>query len=326
MVEVIIHVGMRGAGGQALAHALAAGEDRLRAAGLCRLEAGALAGPGAGDPVAVADALVARLRVAGHTRAVLSAPDWFGRIDALEPVLRRLEERAALRILIWMRPARSWLDAQELQGGLPDEPPMEPGERLVAAYAPLLRWTELFGPAVTPRPFHEGTDIVAEFGAAIGVALSAAPVTGMAPAGDHARMLARISAAAGFDIAAPASDAPPAPDTQNRIALLERRLAAAERRHAAVAGQLHRLTQPQVAQIRDRLRLAIALDDPQTLHAPEAVTAEVGRLRDRVAQMAGAVEERDRLRRREAELLASTSWRVTAPLRAVSDLLRRRRG
>ncbi len=50
------------------------------------------------------------------------------------------------------------------------------------------------------------------------------------------------------------------------------------------------------------------------------VTAEVQRLRDKVA---GAIEERDRSRQREAELLSSTSWRITAPLRAVSRALRR---
>lgn len=335
MVEVIIHAGMRGTGGRGLAAALAASDDRLRAAGVRHLGADGLAAAETGDPVAAADALVAQLRDEGIARAVLSEPDWFQRIDALGPFLQRLDQRATLRILIWMRPARSWLDAQDLRRNQPEEPgqDLRPDPRqdpddiavLVSAYAPLLRWTELFGPAVCLRPFHDGIDMVAEFGDAIGVGLTAAPAPGTVPAAEQADMLARISVAAEFDISA-AMDGPAPPGAGDRIALLERRLAAAERRHAAVAGQLHRLAQPQLAQIRDRLQLAIALDDPQALYAPAAVTAEVGRLRDRAAAMAGAVEERDRLLRREAELLSSTSWRVTAPLRAVSRLLKGRRG
>lgn len=100
------------------------------------------------------------------------------------------------------------------------------------------------------------------------------------------------------------------------IAILHRRLAAAEQRAEASAAQLRKLTQPHLLAARDRLRLAVALDEPNTLYSAEAVTAEIQRLRQ------DAVEARRRMQQREAELLSSTSWRVTAPLRAFAKLMR----
>lgn len=103
---------------------------------------------------------------------------------------------------------------------------------------------------------------------------------------------------------------------EDEIAILHRRLAAAEQRAEASAAQLRNLTQPHLLAARDRLRLAVALDEPDTLYSAEAVTAEIQRLRQ------DAVEARRRMQQREAELLSSTSWRVTAPLRAFAKLMR----
>ena len=104
--------------------------------------------------------------------------------------------------------------------------------------------------------------------------------------------------------------------------------------------------------MQERLRLAIALDDPNAMadrlddlaERVERVTADRRRERDRLnaeaeamtaegarlrEDLATARAERDAAQRwgatREAELLASTSWRVTAPLRAVSRVARRLR-
>ena len=96
--------------------------------------------------------------------------------------------------------------------------------------------------------------------------------------------------------------------------------------------------------MQERLRLAIALDDPNAMAdrlddlaerrrerdrlnaEAEAMATEGARLRE---DLATARAERDAAQRwgatREAELLASTSWRVTAPLRAVSRVARRLR-
>lgn len=76
---------------------------------------------------------------------------------------------------------------------------------------------------------------------------------------------------------------------------------------AAAAMQLHKLSQPHVVAARDRLELAVALDQPQTFRSTEAAEATA------------------KMQAREAELLSSTSWRVTAPLRAVSRIMRRGR-
>lgn len=103
------------------------------------------------------------------------------------------------------------------------------------------------------------------------------------------------------------------------ITLLQRRLAAAEQQHQAAAMQLRKLSQPHFCDVRNRLHLAVALDDPQALYSTKAITAEIQRLR------AEAAATRDQMHRREAELLSSTSWRVTAPLRVVAKLMRRRR-
>lgn len=326
MVEVIIHVGMHGTGDRVLSAALAASADQLRGAGIHYLadhEAPVLS---AGDQVAAAEALADHLVGAGPRRFVISDPTYFQKIEELQPFFRRLSQRVSLRILVWMRPIRSWLDFHDMQGGISDDPGSSPGHAegsaLISSYALLYRWTALFGSAATLRPFHETTDIVAEFAALTGITLIAAPDPHVKLMAEHAVILAQVSNAAGFDISAPVDDdGGDLSGLPGQIALLQLRLDAAEQRYDAAAMQLRKLTQPQLHKIRDRLRLAIALDDPEMLYSAAAVTAEVQRLRNKIDEM---IEDRDRLQQREAELLSSTSWRITAPLRAVSRILRQK--
>lgn len=125
-----------------------------------------------------------------------------------------------------------------------------------------------------------------------------------------------------------------------------------ERLQHVASVQLRQLTEQREREMQERLRLAIALDDPNAMadqlddlaERVERVTAERRRERDRLnaeaeamtaegarlrEDLATARAERDAAQRwgatREAELLASTSWRVTAPLRAVSRVARRLR-
>lgn len=137
-----------------------------------------------------------------------------------------------------------------------------------------------------------------------------------------------------------------------QIAEQAERLEVMERRQHVASVQLRQLTEQREREMQERLRLAIALDDPNAMadrlddlaERVERVTAERRRERDRLnaeaeamategarlrEDLATARAERDAAQRwgatREAELLASTSWRVTAPLRAVSRVARRLR-
>lgn len=326
MVEVIIHVGMPGTGDRVLSAALAGSADQLRGAGIHYLADHEVPVLSARDQVAAADALADHLVGAGPRRFVISDPTYFRRIEELQPFFKCLGQRVSLRILVWMRPIRSWLDFHDMQGSISNDPgsshsPAE-GSALISSYALLHQWTAFFGSAATLRPFYETTDIVAEFAALTGITLIAASDPHVKLMAEHAVILAQVSHAAGFDISAPVNDdGRDLSGLPGQIALLQRRLDAAEQRHDAVAMHLRKLTQPQVHNIRDRLRLAIALDDPEMLYSSSAVTAEVQRLRDKVDRM---IEDRDRLQQREAELLSSTSWRITAPLRSVSRMLRQK--
>ena len=368
-MEIIIHVGMPGAEDRALNSALAASADHLRREGIYHLADHEVPTLSAGNQIAAADALVDYLIGAGSQRSVISNPTYFGRVEELHPFFHRLDQRVSLRILVCIRPIRSLLDFHSTQGSISDDFASDGSAKvsaLLSNYALLHRWAELFGSAATFHPVQETTDIVAEFAVLTGITLIAAPDHPyMKLMAEHAGMLAQASQAVGFDISAPVNG-----DGHNlfgllgQIALLQRRLNAAKQRHDAVAMQLRKLTQPQLHNIRNRLGLAIALDDPEMLYSAAAVTAEVQRLRDRVAELTGelqdrdrdwrnlaialedpemlqsaaavtaevqrlrdkvarAIEDRDRLRHREAELLSSTSWRITAPLRAVSRALRR---
>ncbi|GHG11692.1 sulfotransferase family protein [Paracoccus aerius] len=109
-------------------------------------------------------------------------------------------------------------------------------------------------------------------------------------------------------------------DLLQRLASMDRRL------HVALI-QLRHLTKQREREIKERLRLAIALDDPAAMaDRLDVLTNRVERMKEEVST---AIAARDQARkeaqealewgrRREAELLGSTSWRVTSPLRALS--------
>lgn len=137
-------------------------------------------------------------------------------------------------------------------------------------------------------------------------------------------------------------------DLQQRVVTMDRRL------HVALV-QLRQFTEQRARDVQERMRLAIALDDPSAMsdrlsqlagrveRATAALNAEEARLRELSehqaeqnsaivaerdglqASLARAQVERDDSQRREAALLSSTSWRVTGPLRALSRVARRLR-
>lgn len=143
-----------------------------------------------------------------------------------------------------------------------------------------------------------------------------------------------------------------------QIAQLSQRLVSVEDRLHVAMVQQRQSTRQQQQDLQERLRLAIALDDPGAMSArlsdltdrvDAATSALVGtraQLEDRAeraeadltatraalqAELAAASAahaqlqaDRDHARAREVDLLSSTSWRVTAPLRALSRVVRRR--
>ncbi|TJZ87370.1 hypothetical protein [Paracoccus hibiscisoli] len=131
-------------------------------------------------------------------------------------------------------------------------------------------------------------------------------------------------------------------DLRQQVMILEGRCQVAE-------AQLRPLADRQVRDMQERLSLALALDDPDALSQTLAqLTARVERAAEDDRQVRGALEARlrqgaddlrvsaerdqalaqlaacrDQAAQREAAFLSSTSWRVTAPLRAVMRALRR---
>ncbi|WP_411837998.1 sulfotransferase [Paracoccus sp. ME4] len=139
---------------------------------------------------------------------------------------------------------------------------------------------------------------------------------------------------------------------QATIAELSGRVQALDGRLHVAQVQLRQLSEQRAREMQERMALAIALEDPEAMsdrlsaltarveRATAALRAEERRLRaesDRRAAEDEALRQRlaaaetalrdadaarreaeDSGRRREAELLASTSWRVTAPLRLLS--------
>lgn len=145
-------------------------------------------------------------------------------------------------------------------------------------------------------------------------------------------------------------------DLQDENLRLSQELHELEQRDAVTRAQLDHLSRTTGDELATRLRIGVALDDPETMSgsleeladrteaALAALTAERDEARAEAAatqhdleatqrdldaarqHVAAVIAERDEARewgaRREAELLSSTSWRITAPIRALSRGLR----
>lgn len=109
----------------------------------------------------------------------------------------------------------------------------------------------------------------------------------------------------------------------------------AERKLSVMAVQLREMTRRQEAALADRLKLTIALDDPTAMSRDIASLAEQvdAKLRTLAQEQQDLNKTRGQLAhrenelqahfaRREAEIFASASWRVTAPLRFLSRQIR----
>lgn len=129
---------------------------------------------------------------------------------------------------------------------------------------------------------------------------------------------------------------------------LSQRLMSMDRRLHVATVQLRQLSEQRERQIQERLRMAVALNDPTIMSDPLSALAD--RMESLTAQLSDAITARDQAcgelseaimardqaraegkaaaewgQRREAEFLASTSWRVTSPLRALSRTIIRLR-
>ncbi|RAH96543.1 hypothetical protein DLJ53_32045 [Acuticoccus sediminis] len=200
-VTTIFHVGMGKTGTTSLQRALAASGEVLAAQkarylgmwferlgpghegfvglrGLGQADAAtqrALAARLAADLVAEADA-------EGTATFVHSNESIFERGKALTPFFTRLAEEVDLRILVYLRPPREWLPSAFAQWGVLHKTQVGPvpafaelAPKLIRTYDAIRAWQEAFAPALTVRPFGAGTEIVADFTAATGIALAPEP-------------------------------------------------------------------------------------------------------------------------------------------------------
>lgn len=152
---------------------------------------------------------------------------------------------------------------------------------------------------------------------------------------------------------------PPAPQDDDRddlaraeaqLAHLRQQVMILEGRCQVAEAQLRPLADRQVRDMHKRLSLALALDDPDALsqtlaqlsarveraaeddrQARDALEAKLRQGADDLARVSAERDQalaelaacRDQAAQREAAFLSSTSWRVTAPLRAVMRAMRR---
>lgn len=198
MVELIFHVGMGKTGTTSLQAALSENSETvLRDAGLCYLGMWM----GMVDPAfegyggfqkflrqtperqqQSAARLVAHVqeRAAreGFTRFLVSNEEYLEWGRALSPFFSALAEQIPLRVLIYARPAGSWLPSACAQWGAyhktnmgPVAPVQDVARRLVQQYDHILSWHETLGERIHVRLFDRKTDLFADFSTQIGADL-----------------------------------------------------------------------------------------------------------------------------------------------------------
>lgn len=214
--RLILHIGMGKTGTTSLQHALAASGDVLASQKARYLGMGF-------DPLgpnfAGAQGLMAIARAAepnrvkqaerygaelqrqaerdGITTFVLSNEALFQRPGPMAPFLTRLAQDVELSVLAYLRPPRDWLPSAYAQWGLrhktqpgPVRPFQELAPMLLKTYAAIKTWQATFGAALTVRAYDPAVDIVTDFAAATGLALTA-PAERHLPRGEAAELVLR---------------------------------------------------------------------------------------------------------------------------------------
>lgn len=122
--------------------------------------------PGGGDPL-----------------FILSNEAMFQHADRLGPFFSALQAGGAdLRLIAWVRDPADWLPSAYAQWAIrhktypgPIQPLAARAEALLSQYRPIGKWADLFGEALVLRRYDPDADIAADFAAATGIDLPAAP-------------------------------------------------------------------------------------------------------------------------------------------------------
>nr|ADI18728.1 hypothetical protein [uncultured Rhizobiales bacterium HF4000_32B18] len=201
MARIVFHVGMGKTGTTSLQRALggagaALGEQKARYLGMWfeRLGAGyegfaglrALARADAAEQQALAErfaaGLLAEAAASGVETFVHSNESIFERAAALTPFFERLAARMPVGVVAYLRPPREWLPSAFAQWGVWHK--TQPGPvpdfatlagKLIRTYDAITVWPQVAGVELVVRRFGRDTEIVADFGAAAGLALPAEP-------------------------------------------------------------------------------------------------------------------------------------------------------
>lgn len=200
MSKIIFHVGMGKTGSTAIQSALEGSATVLAKAGCCYLgqwlgmvrpEFDQFQGFQAflrqpPDQMEVcAQRLLAvveeRRRQTGAHTFVISNEQYLENIPNLAEFFKTLLQGVELEVVIFVRPAASWLPSAYSQWGVSHKTNPGPvrsfgvkARELIQQYGFVRQWRELFGPAVMVRAFGDNGDAVQEFSSVLGVQLTPA--------------------------------------------------------------------------------------------------------------------------------------------------------
>lgn len=110
---------------------------------------------------------------------ILSNEGLFGHAGDLAPFFQALLEEAEVEFVLYVRPPRDWLPSAFTQWSIhhkQQKGPIEPfrvrARQLVSQYHGVVSWFDRFGDHLMVRRYDKTTDIVADFGSALGITLT----------------------------------------------------------------------------------------------------------------------------------------------------------
>lgn len=122
--------------------------------------------------------LNARAEQNGTTTFVLSNEGWYGEVKRFSPFVAALRALCDVQVLVYARPPRDWLPSAYNQWMIyhktnpgPIMSYAQAARQLLQTYNGIMTWFDEYGDILTLRPFHKGTDVVADFATHLGLKL-----------------------------------------------------------------------------------------------------------------------------------------------------------
>ncbi|WP_096788027.1 polysaccharide biosynthesis protein [Rhodobacter sp. CZR27] len=124
------------------------------------------------------DTLKRRAEASGIDRFILSNEGTFAQGTQMRPFIEDLRKHATVRLIAYVRNPREWLPSAYMQWSIyhktypgPIRPYAAVAPQLVRSYAAIQVWGETFSDLLTLRPFRKDVNVVADFGAQLGLAI-----------------------------------------------------------------------------------------------------------------------------------------------------------